>query len=75
MHIFSTSGQYLSNFSFCHIHIQKPFFYLLPSLTKAKRKLLRQNKPSLTSVSIYLVSAAASARSPLLWALIRIRAS
>ena len=56
-------------------HIQKPFFYLLPSLTKAKRKLLRQNKPSLTSVSIYLVSAAASARSPLLWVLIRIRAS
>ena len=34
---------------------------MLPSLTKAKRKLLRQNKPSLTSVSIYLVSAAASA--------------
>ena len=64
---FSASGQYLSNFSFCHIHIQKPFFYLLLSLTKAKYKLLRQSKPSLTSVSIYLVT---SAQSPLLWALI-----
>ena len=70
--VFSTWGQYLSNFSFCHVHIHKP---LLPSLTKAKCKLLRQNKPFLTSVSMYLVSAAAHARSPLLWALIRIRSS
>ena len=75
MRVFSNSGQYLSNFSFCHVHIQKPSFYLLPSLTKSKPKLLRQNKPFLTSVSIYLVSAAARARSPLLWALIRICSS
>ena len=75
MRVFSTWGQYLSIFSFCYVRIQKPFFYLLPSLTKAKRKLLRQNKPFLTSVSVYLVSAAARARSPLLWALIRIRSS
>ena len=75
MCIFSTSGQYLPNFSFCHFHIQKPFFNLLPLVTKAKYKSLRRNKPFLTSVLIYLVRPAASAQSPLLWALIRIHAS
>ena len=39
---FSASGQT----SFCHVHIQKPSVYLLPSLVKGK--------PFLTSVSIYL---------------------
>ena len=75
MHVFSTWDQYLSIFSFCHVRIKKSFFYLLPSLTKAKRKLLSQNKPFLASVLIYLVSTAARARNPLLWVLIRIRSS
>ena len=66
MRIFSTTGQRLSNCSFCHVHLYKLFFYLLLSLTKAKRtrKLLRKNKPFLTSISIYLVSAAACASWP-----------
>ena len=71
MHFFSTSGKNLTNFSLRHVHIQKPFFYLLPSVTKAKRELLWRNKP-LLSISIYQVSAAAGAQNPLLWALIRI---
>ena len=75
MHVFNTSGQYLSICSFCHVHIQKPFSYLLLSVTKAERELLRRNKPFLMSILIYLVSAAAGAQSPLLWALIRIRTS
>ena len=53
-----------------HIFISRNHFSTC--YRQAKRKLLRQKKPSLTSVSIYLVSAA---RSPLLWALIRIRAT
>ena len=47
MHVFSTLSQYLSNFSFSRLLIQKPFFYLLPSVMKAKHKLLRRNKPFL----------------------------
>lgn len=72
-HTMRVLGQYLSNSSFCHLYIQKPFFYLLPSATTVKHKLLRQNKQFLTSISIYLVSTAASARSPLLSTSIRIR--
>ena len=28
-----------SKSSFCHIHVRKPFYYPLPSLTEGKRKL------------------------------------
>ena len=26
MHVFSSSGQILSKFSFCHIHVEEPFY-------------------------------------------------
>ena len=64
MCVFSYLGPYVWNFSFSYPGTYP--FTCLPSLMKAKRKLLRWNQQFLTSVSIYLVSTAACAQCLLL---------
>ena len=74
MSVFSYIGPYLSNFSFViHVFISRNLSCYL--FTKAKCNLLRRNQPFLTSVSIYVVSADASAWTLLLWVLITILTS